>query len=485
MPTSDGTVVVQPVSEYVIRYLRWFNKTTDLTFGSDDGQRIAEMIRAAFEAPERLEDFSDGSISSSEIQQIRKAIMRLQHPNDEMMNSLIREMLMHDQKFVQRCRAEAFRDLEPEISSKRQEMHQLEEAAQQQASANAALAAQEKQLRQQIEEARQRIETEQANLHDVEQEKERVLARLDEDAALRLGLRATVRFTERFTAGQSSGSAAENVLNPVRYPELGTPSAGDSIADALKHNLRQFGIVPVRQSADMNMLVDGIRSTLSATHLLAVDSMFAAPLANTLSYAVRSVPASHVSVPTDWNDSSALDDLLNDDRQRVLVLDNLFDTVNESVLFELSRAQSETIVILPVGAYGNLRLVAREIWNRIFYVPTERYAVLSQSAPTPAFAHHSESNPSVEDREILAKTKSLGPKIGNGLPTTSMILPVTIGMAGEAMGITGTGQWIAPHLTLQLSLHQGPEQAQSFANGCTDAYSCNTLLTRVWKRNGR
>ncbi|PLS30915.1 Viral A-type inclusion protein repeat-containing protein [Bifidobacterium margollesii] len=481
LPDPDDLVLIQPLSEYIKRYAQWFFDSASVTVGDADAIRVAAMVDIALKAPNRLESFLGAHIATSDITQIRQLLARMKHPDTEVMNGLIRETLKNDDAFVKQCRNEVLRSLDDEIAQRKTDLHQLEEDAKQQVAANDDLVNQEKQLNRQIEEIRQQIESERTKLNDIEQKKEQALSRLEEDAVLRLGLQATARFASE----RQSDPADVNALRPSRYPESGIPAPVNGFADALKRNLRQFGIASVQESADLSMLADGIWSTLSATHLLAVDSMFAIPLANALSYSMQGVPAAHVSVPMDWADSSTLDDLMNDEHQHVLVLDGLFDTVNENTLFQISRTQSKTITILPVGAYGNLRLVAREVWNRVFYVPTERYTVLPHSGSTPVFAHGSGLNPTVSGKTILAKVETLGKHIGGGLPPTTLVLPATVVVAGDLLKIKGTGQWISPHLTLQLSLYRGLDHAKSFANGCKDFYSCNTLLTRVWNRNGR
>lgn len=419
LPQVKGRILIQPLSRYALHYMQWYADHVRSSIPESDGQRLAEIVRQAFETPERLEEF-DMALTPMDVQRLRTTITRF-ISDDNQMAELVKDTLSSDDAFKQACitacREEALSDVESErdrrmaklnneigaertkleqqIQLKQNELAQLEERIRSRSGSYERLTQLVSPLQKQVDELNRKLESNEAEitgiqerkeaelaelaqrkakeLAELERQKDTVLNRLDEDVTLKLGLRSVMKSMmsaqtsdERTVDRQINGKPADDAgdesaarLRPIPYPTLPVQQNKASFTRTLADNLRSYGIVRGDKSAEApNELASACAHILSATRLLAIDSAFAAGFANALAYAMRGEPARHVSVPADWNDARELDRLLEETGDGVLVLDGVFDTVNEGLLFALSRLRHDATIILPIGAYGNLRLIA-------------------------------------------------------------------------------------------------------------------------------
>ena len=100
---------------------------------------------------------------------------------------------------------------------------------------------------------------------------------------------------------------------------------------------------------DIEGLAAGLLATLAATRFLAVDSAFCNDVANSLAFTLSGKPAYHFPVPSDWSDIDTTLEKLDEADCSVLVMDNVFDTMNEAFLFSLLRARTKRSSSCPLA----------------------------------------------------------------------------------------------------------------------------------------
>ncbi|KAA8819602.1 coiled-coil domain-containing protein [Bifidobacterium vespertilionis] len=473
-PEPDGDVLVRPLSQYAAEYVRWYFRDRAADMGDLDEPHIARMIAAALDAPEQLDRYVGMKVSDREIAELRQAVSRAMMPDGDLMAKLVRDELMRNPGFVERCRSEALRDLDAEADKRRAQIRDLEETARRRAEANDRLEQLAKPLQERSARIRQDIGRLEQELERVRSHRDEALARIDQDVALRIGLKAV--------AGAGAAAATPS-MTPVPYRARDVEDAGGSPADAIRRNLELHGVTAVDGDCPVEALATGLAATVGCANLLAVDSAFAPAIANALSYAIAGAPASHAGIPADWNDAAALEAMLAARAAGVLVLDGPIDTVNESLLFALSRLETETTVILPIGAYGNLNLIAGEVWDHAFYVPTERYAAL-RPGNGPASKAGTTPKPAPGNDATMKHAGKLRRELGGALPLNALTLPGSV--AAAMNGPSGSGaRWIAAHLALRLRAAEGIGGAGKFAGGDHGSRSARLLLDRIGETHAR
>lgn len=375
LPEPIGKKLIRPFEDYVADYVKWFYKKADVGLTQAKRREISSFVEEAFKAPESLEDVIGVPVSENEWADVVKVIQRSVHPEEDKMSKLITSVLENDEKFRNKCRQELLSWEDPEMKSLRDEVSKLARERDNTQSSLNVLRHEMETFRHAIDECRKAKSSSESELHDIEERKKQLLRRLEDDVALKLGLQTVVSYktSQRVIMGAPSSLK----LSSYAYADIDWSSLTfeKTLSKAFAANLRRLGLMNANdRSIGFMAFADGVVASLSATNMLAIDSAFAAVTANGLSVALSGQVAKHVSVPESYSDAEAILEQCTPNGRPVLVLDNVMDTLNEGLIFALSRLSTNAIIILPIGARGNLRLLAPEVWERVFYVPTENFA---------------------------------------------------------------------------------------------------------------
>lgn len=326
------------------------------------------------------------------------------------------------------------------------------------------------QLQQQEDTLLKEIEQRKKNeLEQLNQQRQAALKQLDEDVALKLGLRSVV---ESVLSAQSTPKTDDvhttgivnQTIQAVEYAPFPAAQVQTDFAHAVATNLQSLGVTSIKDHSETPIaLATACSRIASVAKLIAVDSTFAAPLANAMSYAASGNPAKHASVPADWHDAVSLDRVLTDKDANMLVLDGPIDTVNENLLFALSRLEHNATIILPIGAYGNLRLIAGEIWDHVFYLPTEQYIKLPVSPHRMLRSQKAPKTIIPDTKATLSALTRLQAKSADGMALASLVLPAAV---ATQFSTTEEGDsWISAHLALRTYSELGMASAQAASSG--------------------
>lgn len=252
---------------------------------------------------------------------------------------------------------------------------------------------------------------------------------------------------------------------------------------AISRNLQALGVYDWSsqdQQAAIKQIANCLRSTLTATRMLCIDSTFASSFANALSFAIRGKAARHAGLPANWSHTGTLESLLDKSGTGVVVLDNALDTVNESVLFALSRRTKRMpVIIIPVGSKANMRLVAPEIWAHMFWIPTNGLIQLPATTNTLYKAESSSVPPAPDTTDLLSSMRDLA-AITKLVPS-ELVLTATITTAAKNTKLIR--KWVCEHVCLQTSLDQGEQAALKVANTIDTSMSSSVrqLLHGVYR----
>ena len=534
LPAPEKVVLIQSLERYALQYMRWYLNKVRFVESGFDRKSFETMLIEAVQSPNYLIEFGV-SLTPSDSKKLRKTILHLAD-GDEQIRSLVNDTLTNDSGFKKQCinicrqelqselaqerktmkaklkadsNAER-QEIEGQIRQKRDEVRRLEELVSSRSESYERLQKLVDPLQTQVDDLNRQLDQAKAGLKQIneqaendltefeklkeeeqrklEEQRAETLSRLENDVALKLGLNTMVRSLESALTPLLSKATDETlsattaptatpapIVRALSYPAIPVRQGNKSFTDTLADNLQEYGVISINDSsASPRSLAKACERALSATRLIAVDSAFAAPLANALSYAGKGLPAKHAGIPADWHDTSVLDEMLSDKDTNVLVLDGPIDTVNESLLFALSRLELDTTVILPIGAYGNLRLIAGEIWNHVFHLPTEWYVKLPLS-PKSLFQSGKNRRSVSMDKQRLISALEVLHKQTTGMSYPSLVLPAAVSALFEE---TETGaSWVAPHLALRAYADFGLDALK--APLLADSEAAKHLLERI------
>lgn len=510
-------VCVKPLSQYAQSYLEWFIRTAPVDLSEQGVQEAKVILELLFEDPGTLEEFLGTEPSERVFGKLRRTLEELVHPQADRLKECLGGLLAREQVLMDAFRAQApeayeqateqlqqraqaklkgieveqerrlgeIRELQAQaarlvqdndalrkeqehlkddtkrLEHDREEMRQLRQSARELQEHGESLVKQNRQLeednrqlRWDIDRQREALQREQDDYVQAWQEHEHAL--LGQESERRAAPLPDAPAAQP-VAQESPTGVSEGIRFAPLYPRQTTRQA-KRLADAIAGNLRTLGLVAPGKDAGGQAIASFSQllvHTLGATRLLCVDQAFAYPLANALSFALDGIPAQHAGIPSDWSDMGALDMALDGCETSVLVLDNVLDTLNETVLFALGRRSERLpIIIVPLGSYANVRLLAPEAWHRMFLVPTEGMAQLPAT-----------------DGSLYCAMDGIGQPVGNDEIRVQLAhlmehCPLDAASLSTVAAIRAYGQdsrqvraWTLPHLYLYAHLAMGEQAA--------------------------
>lgn len=461
LPESTCNIALQPVTSYAREYVNWFIQTQQLHYSSQATQAAMLLLEQAFNKPESLQEYLGAQPYNHDFNALRNSINAIASPQSEEVSSFIYEIFAADRKLMYKFRDKAEAIVQAEMEEKRAqiniELQRLKEEQTQTAIHIHELEEQREVLEQQVHAHQHQLHTLQEEIQQQSKVHDAVMQRLEDDIALRLGLHAIAQQT---VASSSQPTPQQEVLSLSAVGNTHSVTEVYNAVDALAHNLEILGLADYTQhtSRRCKYIAQQLLHTLSATKLLAVDSTFAATVANALSYTMRGIPASQVSIPINWSDSNTLEAALQSCDSPVVIVDNVFDCVNEAIAFGLARRSTDTktVVILPVGAHTTIRLIAPELWEHMLYIPMIHMLQLSPSSQPLQAVQVWQSPSSVPQQNVLRVMEYIQKLPIDALPLSARTLVASVMAAGDASD--DIRKWVIPQLALQLFAH-GDEKA--------------------------
>lgn len=484
LPSAMRKVVIRPFSAYAHDYVQWFFRTQTALAKSTTTDDMVALLQLLLESPDTLEEFLGTPPPFRDLSHFHQAIKACIEPAKQQASGFIYELLKRDSKLMAEFKRQARRDIakvtEQEVERRTKHLEDLDRQCASKEQALHKLEQQESQASGQLVRRRQELEEAKRALAQQEERQREALQQLEENVALKLGLRALAKQTAATTAASPASSSQCTPLAAKM-----TARTGQDLTSAIAHNLRVLGMASTDATGDAyrqqtEAMASHLRRTLIATRTLCVDGTLASTVANALAYALGGQPAHHTGLAPDWHDTSGLEHLLSSCDAPVVMLDNVFDTVNEPALFALGRRDARTpTVVIPLGSYANIRLAAPEIWNSMFFVPTDGFVALPAGNGVPEHASHSSISAPPISQNVLAQLADLRKR--TSLAASALTMPATI-MATHA-GSPDALQWILPHLCIETCTAHGSEAAHELIDRL-HAPALTVQLTALLERIG-
>lgn len=467
LPESTSHVLIKPMQQMAQSYVNWYIRKEQAMNSSELMRDAGTILERAFEKSENLEQYLGVKPAADDLRNLQIALKATIHSNTEDVSAIIYNLMKQDDAIMSSFRQQAAAELADEFKQQKLELLEqldvLQGQRETQTKTVRQLTAQVKDLNEELQQKHREIRDAQAELELQEEERHKALQDLEENVALKIGLQQIAQ-QNRILLEEQASQRTPNEDQRFRSALLMEPTKvqqSDTVQHALTQNLQALCCMFSKQRSKNNEKLAAFATqlcrTLDTTRLLAIDTAHAPAIANGLSFALTGVPAQHMGIPVDFSDFTRLETFLSNRASPVFVLDNVFDTVNESLLFALNRCHSsDTIVILPIGSFSNLRLVAPEVWQRVFYVPTE--GMIGLPVPSGPTLHRSRATfirtHAVSDA-VLAQFDALRTTVK--IPPNALMMPAEIMALGH--GSDHVRQWVMPHLCLETYAYQGLEAA--------------------------
>lgn len=490
LPESTSHVLIKPMQQMARSYVNWYIRKEQAMNSSELMRGAGIILERAFEKSENLEQYLGINPSPRDIRELQIALKATIHSNTEDVSAIIYNLMKQDDAIMSSFRQQAAAELADEFKQQKLELLEqlniLQGQRETQTKTVRQLTAQVKDLNEELQQKHREIRDAQAELELQEEERHKALQDLEENVALKIGLQQIAQ-QNRILLEEQASQRTPNEDQRFRSAPLMEPTKvqqSDTVQHALTQNLQALCCMFSKQRSKNNEKLAAFATqlcrTLDTTRLLAIDTAHAPAIANGLSFALTGVPAQHMGIPVDFSDFTRLETFLSNRASPVFVLDNVFDTVNESLLFALNRCHSsDTIVILPIGSFSNLRLVAPEVWQRVFYVPTEGMIGLPAAQEPELYEGHEKLiRKHADSNTVITQLSALRPTVK--IAANAMVTPAEIIALGH--GSDYARQWVMPHLCLETYAYQGLESAIALCQDRSNnaiAHKLTTLIDRI------
>lgn len=490
LPESTSHVLIKPMQQMARSYVNWYIRKEQAMNSSELMRDAGIILERAFEKSENLEQYLGINPSPRDLRELQIALKATIHSNTEDVSAIIYNLMKQDDAIMSSFRQQAAAELADEFKQQKLELLEqlniLQGQRETQTKTVRQLTAQVKDLNEELQQKHREIRDAQAELELQEEERHKALQDLEENVALKIGLQQIAQ-QNRILLEEQASQRTPNEDQRFRSAPLMEPTKvqqSDTVQHALTQNLQALCCMFSKQRSKNNEKLAAFATqlcrTLDTTRLLAIDTAHAPAIANGLSFALTGVPAQHMGIPVDFSDFTRLETFLSNRASPVFVLDNVFDTVNESLLFALNRCHSsDTIVILPIGSFSNLRLVAPEVWQRVFYVPTEGMIGLPAAQEPELYEGHEKLiRKHADSNTVITQLSALRPTVK--IAANAMVTPAEIIALGH--GSDYARQWVMPHLCLETYAYQGLESAIALCQDRSNnaiAHKLTTLIDRI------
>lgn len=450
---EEKRVLLRPLGYYAADYTKWFIREQGISLSKSERRSVAHIVESALDRPDMIEAYLDAGADYDEVEDLKKAVSnyidgREDYAHDVVVKALIENDTIHD-----RCVREiletdkALEGHREAIEAEERRIDELKQAAND-------LEADVEKLRLAQSEAQEELDRVLLDLSTSTEEAEAVLAELEENVALRIGLKVT---------SSGTASARQSIAFIEGCEPMQLRAGNENLPRTVAANLKQLGVTSLSGNPDEVRGKLGIEVLVAASCARATVAADVRGLAvaDALSIALDGRTADRVFVPSDFCDAGEIDEILAGEGQ-VIVLENVIDSVNEALLFHLLSTETEKIIFLPFFSYSNLSLVAKEAWSEMFLLGIEGAVLIGDGKGREMHTWNGDdaflSDAPIDVDDIMRVAKDLHDEIeGAPIPDSSLILPATLLACLEEDTEEDLEPMVSQHLAFVALRHAGAE----------------------------
>lgn len=415
-------------SDYVKYYLKNLNTSSKIT--REDRKRIAALIDEAFAKPASMEEYLGVGCPEDEIASLRLAIASQMHeiPDEDL--ELVRRSLLDDELFKNEC-VEIVRGESDTILRQAKE-----ELAQCQRGANEARQEENRskdrigRLNDELAELEGKVSAGKTELERLEAMGETAQQEIENNVALRLGLRSVAR---ECGAAASSDSRANGIVCDVAET-IPHDATDNPLVEVIEKNLKEARVSSFADDLEKELrrVSVGIACCIRLGVPMAIPEPLAEPVSRVLASTLGFDAPTRIIVPPDCRDIHAVLDCVA--KPGVYMLESVIDSANEGVLFSLLRLGLPSVFVFSFRSYASALLLAREVWDSLFFLPVGSL-MKAPSSGIPSRLLSSEGvgiGVPIRNREVREVAKEIRSDVpGLRLPGSSFVLPASIFLIAE------------------------------------------------------
>ena len=435
---ETGRLLLRPLSYFAADYVKYYLKRSqsDKLTNKERSYAVNQAIESALSRPNFLEEYLSGAdYPKVEIDALKRAIsLQMEKQNDDAL-TLVRDALLDEPVFRDSCIEtirEQFADCFVDEQTRVNDLESQADSAMRKKEESERIY---NELTTQLSELKANIVEKERHLSELKDSEEQVTHELENNIALKLGLRV-------IAGGQTPRTPTppyneqNDALLVSRSTGLKCTKSCDSLSAIIKTNMHELGVTAFSESQECELYVVALAivSCLSANIPMAVPEPIAGAVADSLAAALYNTTPTRIVVPADYHDVSTTTKVLS--KPGVYIIDGVIDTANESLLFPLLHRTLPSTLIFSFRSHASALLLARESWDGMFLLPVESLTRFPlRRKPQTLLTKRDESDfVSIRQHGVVEMMQDLQNEFGGmELPFSSLSLPATIAIAAERL----------------------------------------------------
>ena len=363
-----GSIPLRDLDYYASDYIKWFTRETESNLSRADERALTNIVQSALAMPDYLERYLNAPAPSVELKKLQYKVHSLAEKLPPEDVARVGQTLFSDKQIHQKCLEEFKRASDEEVTEIKQGIQKKQEELEAAAIKCQELEDEVRTRSEELNRIEHQIEAAKKTLDDEMDAYESFMQEIESNVAFKLGLRTIAsQLPEEKNSNSTSGSIAYNACE-----DLGLDPTDCKLHIAIAHNLIRLGVASFNDTqSECLLLAIGTLSCLPYTKFICCPNPIAQALADSIAIALSGKTACRAHIPSDYRNAAEVFTVIDGSDSPVVLIDNIIDPLNEGILSAIINRGARCVVVLPFTSHSSVRLLARELWSRLFFAPAE------------------------------------------------------------------------------------------------------------------
>lgn len=363
-----GSIPLRDLDYYASDYIKWYARETESNLSRADERALMSIAQSALAMPNYLEQYLSAPAPDVELKKLQHKIRSLAEKLSPEDVTRVGQTLFSDKLIHQKCLEELKRSSDEEMTEIKQGIQKKQEELE---ATTVKCQELEDKVRMQSEELNRierQIETTKKALDEEIDAYEVFMQEIESNVAFKLGFRT---IASQLPEGKGNSSTSGPIAHSA-CADLGLEPTDCKLHIAIAHNLIRLGVASFNDTqSECLLLAIATLSCLPYTKFICCPNPIAQALADSIAIALSGKTACRAHIPSDYRNAAEVFSIIDSSDSPVILIDNTIDPLNEGILSAILSHETRCVVVLPFISHSSVRLLARELWGRLFFAPAE------------------------------------------------------------------------------------------------------------------
>lgn len=363
-----GSIPLRDLDYYASDYIKWFARETDSNLSRADEHALMSIAQRALAMPDYLERYLNTPTPNVELKKLQHKIRSLAEKLPPKDVAMVAQTLFADKQIHQTCLEEYKRASDEEVARIKEGIRIKQEELDVVTAKYQELEDQTRSRSEELRRIEREIEDTKKALDEEIDAHESFMQEIESNVAFKLGLQTIASQLPKEKGECSvSGSIAYDAC-----ADLDLEPTTCKLHIAIANNLIRLGVASFNNTnSECLLLAIAVLSCLPYTKFVCCSHPIAQALADAIAIALSGQTACRAHIPSDYRNAVEVLNIIDNSDSPVILMDNIIDPLNEGILSAIINHEARCVVVFPFTSHSSVRLLARELWGRLFFAPAE------------------------------------------------------------------------------------------------------------------